>query len=259
MDTKKDKKKLPTKWKWCLTLSLLGIVILLLCPGYDFTGLFLLGLAALIPLYHGIGLLIPHHRTLGKGLHMILTLFLAFFFAAMAVTTGIIVRSSRGTEDANSEYLVVLGAGVNGTEPSRSLRERLDAAYAYLLEHPDSIAIVSGGQGSGEDITEAQCMYDYLTDKGIDPDRVWMEPEATSTLENLKFSLDLIENRTGTRPGKIAIVSSEYTLHRANIFAGWLDVEAELVPARTSILPLRWNYYLREIFAVWYYSLFGGY
>ena len=168
------------------------------------------------------------------------------------------VRSSRGAEEPDSEYLVVLGAGVNGTTPSRSLRERLDAAYAYLLEHPDSLAIVSGGQGDGEDITEAQCMYHYLTDKGIDPERVWMESEATSTLENLQYSLNLIEENIGTRPGKIAIVSSEYHLHRAGLFAGWLDIEAELVPARTAIPPLRWNYYLREIFAVWYYSLFGG-
>lgn len=256
MDT--EKKKLPAKWKWCACLVLAGAVIFLFCPGYDFTGLFLLGLAALIPMYHGIGMLSVRHRGLGKGVHMALTLFLAVFFAAVAVTSGIILRSSRGTDTPESEYLVVLGAGVNGTTPSRSLRERLDASLDYLNAHPDAVAIVSGGQGSGEDITEAQCMYNYLTGKGIDPGRVWMEPEATSTLENLRFSLSVIEQRTGNRPGKIAIVSSEYHLHRAGIFAGWLDVNAELVPAKTGILPLRWNYYLREVFAVWYYSLFGG-
>lgn len=257
MDTKK--KKMQPKWIWCLALSVLGIVILLLCPGYDFTGLFLLGLAVLIPMYHWIKLLTVHHRGLGKGLHMALTLFLVIFFAAMAVTAGIIVQSSRSTDEPDSNYLVVLGAGVNGSTPSRSLRERLDAAHAYLMEHPNSVAILSGGQGSGEDITEAQCMYNYLFEKGVDPERLWMEPEATSTLENLQFSLDLIENRTGLRPNTIAIVSSEYHLHRAAIFAKLLEVEAELVPAKTETLPLRWNYYLREIFAVWYYSLFGGF
>ena len=243
MDTKK--KTLPGKWKWCMGLSLAGIIILLFCPGYDFTGLLFLGLAALIPMYHGIGALLHHHRTLGKGLHMALTLFLALFFLAASVTAGIIVRSARGTAEPESGYLVVLGAGVNGTTPSRSLRERLDAAYEYLTVHPDSVAIVSGGQGSGEDITEAACMYDYLTGKGIDPDRVWMEPEATNTIENLRFSLNIIRERTGSEPDKIAIVSSEYHLHRAGIFAGWLAVEAELVPAKTEVIPLRWNYYLR--------------
>ena len=101
-------------------------------------------------------------------------------------------------------------------------------------------------------------MFDYLVSHGIDPDRVWMEAQATNTLENLRFSLDLIEENHGSRPDRIAIVSSEYHLHRAGIFAGWLNLEAELVPARTEIFLLRWNYCLREVFAVWYYSLFGG-
>lgn len=255
---KTKKKPLPGKWKWCLGLYLAGIVIKLFCPGYDFTGYAFLGAASLFPLYHGIRLLTNHHRSLGKGLHMILTLFLALFLLAASVTAGIIIHSARGTDAPESDYLVVLGAGVNGTVPSRSLRERLDAAYDYLSSHPNAVAIVTGGQGPGEDITEAECMYTYLTGKGISPDRVWMEPEATNTIENLQLSLDIIRERTGSEPDKIAIVSSEYHLHRAGIFAQWLAVEAELVPAKTVVPPLRWNYYLREIFAVWYYSLFGN-
>lgn len=250
------KKKIPAKWKWCIVLAVLGLILRLFCPGYGFSGLFFLALAALFPVYHGIGKI--RLTSLKKGLSMALTAFLALFFTAMAITGGIIVASSRGTGETESEYLVVLGAGVNGTVPSRSLRERLDAAYEYLVNHPENIAIVSGGQGSGEDISEAQCMYNYLTAKGISPDRVWMEDQATNTIENLRFSLDVIEGRTGVRPGKVAILSSEYHLHRARMFAGWLDLEAELVPAKTVVPPLRWNYYLREIFAVWYYAVFGG-
>lgn len=252
------RKKLPLKWKIFILMCVLGLIIKLFCPGYDMTGLAFLGLAALIPAYHLLGVLFFSHRTLAKGLSLVLTACLILFFTAVAITGVIIVHSARGTPEPVSEHLVVLGAGVNGTVPSRSLRERLDAAYDYLVHHPNSVAIVSGGQGNGEDITEAQCMYDYLTGKGISPDRVWMEPEATNTLENLRFSLDVIEAHTGLRPTKIAILSSEYHLHRAGIFAGWLELDAELVPARTVVPPLRWNYYLREVFAVWYYSIFGG-
>lgn len=253
-----QKKKWPLKWKIFTVMSVLGLIIKLFCPGYDMTGLAFLGLAALIPVYHLLGLLFTSHRTLGKGLSAMLTACLILFFTAVALTGGVIVHSARGTAEPTARHLVVLGAGVNGTVPSRSLRERLDAAYDYLTTHPDAVAIVSGGQGNGEDISEAQCMYDYLTGKGISPDRVWMEDKATNTLENLRFSLDVIEGRTGVRPGKIGILSSEYHLHRAGIFAGWLELEAELVPARTVVPPLRWNYYLREVFAVWYYSIFGG-
>ena len=212
---------LPRKWKRFFLLFFLGVVIKLFCPGYDMTGLAFMGVAALIPGYHLLDLIRERYPRFGKGLRM--------------------------------------GAGVNGTVPSRSLRERLDGAYEYLMTYPENIAIVSGGQGSGEDITEAQCMFDYLVARGIHPDRIWMEPEATNTLENLQLSLDVVEAKTGVRPRQVAILSSEYHLHRAGMFAGWLGLDAELVPAKTVVPPLRWNYLLREVFAVWYYLLLGGY
>lgn len=250
------KRTIPGKWIWCAGLTLLGLILWLFCPGYSFSGLFFLGLAALFPVYHVIGMI--SNIPLKKGLSMILTGLLVIFFTAAAITGCVIVSASRGVEKTESEYVIVLGAGVNGTVPSRSLRERLDAAYDYLVNHPENIAIVSGGQGNGEDITEAECMFRYLTAKGISPDRIWMEDKATSTLENLRYSLDLIEGKTGVRPAKTAVLSSEYHLYRAKMFAGWLNLEAEMVPAKTEVFLLRWNYYLREIFAVWYYTVFGG-
>ena len=101
-------------------------------------------------------------------------------------------------------------------------------------------------------------MYQALTDLGIDPHRVWMEDQATSTLENLRYSLEVIRDHTGTKPERIAIVSSEYHLHRAALFARRLGVDCDLVPAKTASVTLRMNYYLREIFALWYYTLLGG-
>ena len=153
---------------------------------------------------------------------------------------------------------MVLGAGVNGTVPSLSLKERLNAAYDYLIAHPDAVCVVSGGQGRGEDITEALCMFTDLTDRGIAPERVWMEDRATSTRENIRFSLDLIEEKTGTRPAEIGLVSSEYHLYRAGLLARAEQVMSFGIPAKTSWVTLRVNYFLREIAAVWYYTIFGG-
>jgi len=250
--------KFTLKWKVFMGLAILGILIMLFLPGYDFSGLTILGFAALIPLFSGIKILQRTNPRLGKAIMRIICIFLAVFFCLAAATLGIIADTARGAEDPSSEYLLVLGAGVNGTIPSMSLRERINAAFHYLNEHPDSIAIVSGGQGEGEDITEAACMTRELVKMGIPEDRIWAEENATRTLENLQFSLDLIEERTDSKPDRIAIVSSEYHLHRAGIFAQWLGIEAELIPARTNSPFLRLNYYLREIFAVWYYTVFGG-
>lgn len=239
-----------TKWIICGLAVILGLLLIFVFPGYDFSGLFSMGLAALIPIYH-----ILKGR---KALTRMLTLLLVIFFTAIGITGFMIHQASLGTANPDSDFLIVLGAGVNGTSPSRTLRERLDAALEYLEVHPNAIAIVSGGKGNGETISEAQCMFSYLTAAGIDSDRVWLEDQATNTVENLEFSLNIIEDRTGTRPEQAAIVSSEFHLYRANQFARGMGLRAELVPAKTTIIPLRWNYYLREVFAVWYYSLFGG-
>jgi len=120
------------------------------------------------------------------------------------------------------------------------------------------ICIASGGQGPGEDMTEAQCIYDRLTDMGIEPSRIWKEEQSTSTRENLRFSLALIEDKTGSRPDKAAIISNEFHLYRASMFAAEQDLQMVGVPAKTTWLSLRINYYLREIAAVWYYAILGG-
>ena len=87
----------------------------------------------------------------------------------------------RGTENATA---IVLGCRVYGERASQSLRERLEAAYEYLVEHPEADCVVSGGKGDGEDISEAECMYRWLVEKGIDPSRIYKEDQSTSTEEN---------------------------------------------------------------------------
>jgi uncharacterized SAM-binding protein YcdF (DUF218 family) len=100
-------------------------------------------------------------------------------------------------------------------------------------------------------------MADWLIKKGIAPERIVLEEQATSTQENLAFSLELIAQHTGTRPEAVGIISSEYHLYRTGLMAKGQNVVPILIPARTSRLSLRLNYYLREIVAVWFYLIFG--
>ena len=167
----------------------------------------------------------------------------------------IIISASFGDPYENCDYLIVLGAGVNGTVPSLSLRDRLDAAFTYLQQNPNTVCIVSGGQGSGENITEAECMYRYLTAAGIPESRIIQEDQATSTVENLQYSLALMQRTENTR---IGVLSSEYHLFRAGLMATDQGFNAVLVPAETSRWSLRMNYYMREVVALWYYLLIGG-
>ena len=147
---------------------------------------------------------------------------------------------------------------MEGTAPAVSLQSRINAAYDYLTANPDTIAILSGGQGEDEGISEAQCMFNNLTAMGIDADRLWLEDKSTSTWENLKFSLAVIESKTGSKPEKIGILSSEYHLYRAGLFAEDCGFEAVGIPAHTEQFTIRINYFLREVAGVWHYYVLGG-
>lgn len=180
---------------------------------------------------------------------------LALLILAYAATGAVIMMNGNGIE-GEFQYLLVLGTTVEGTEPSPMLRDRINAAYDYLTAHPDVVCVVSGYKSGNGLISEAVCMFNELTEMGIDPGRILVEQNASSTLENLEFSLDLIEEKTGSRPDTIGILSSEFHLLRASMFATEYGVNYYTIPAKTSDFPTFLYWFAREIIMVWYYSIF---
>lgn len=168
-----------------------------------------------------------------------------------AFVESFIVRSAHTDENPQRDYLIVLGAAVNGNDPSLTLIRRLQGALAYLNDYPDSIAIVSGGMGPGEHITEAQAMADWLRAQGVDSARIIQEPKATSTEENLRYSFEIIRARGDEPQGHVAIVSSAYHLYRAKTMAKQLGVtDAAGVAAPWGYFFVMLNYFIREAFGV---------
>ena len=142
-----------------------------------------------------------------------------------------------------------LGAGVTGTGRSLSRLVRLEAALDYLEDKPDTPVVVTGSKGPGEDISEAQCMADWLASHGIAERRILLEEQADNTEENVRFSKELLAGQGIDLTGSIAVVSSDYHLYRASLYwasPGFVPVAAHL-PGQ--YLPLTINYYIREAFA----------
>lgn len=121
------------------------------------------------------------------------------------------------------DYVIVLGARVKGTSPSRALRRRLDRAVQYAEENPETVFVLSGGQGPDEGISEAECMYRYLTQSGVDEKRLLLEDKSTSTKENLQFSDEMY----GLKEKSVGVLSNDFHIYRAVQFAknqGYRDV-----------------------------------
>jgi len=241
-------------WVLCPPLALLAYFLKFVIPGYSFSALVCCILIAII-LFYALADRFPEKLRLPRR---IVTGLLCLGLIVVGVTEFFILRASLGQPKETCDYVVVLGAKVRQSGPSASLWDRIYGARDYLEDHPDVIAIVSGGQGPDEPMTEARAMYEKLVELGIDENRLWMEDKATSTWENLNFSLNLIEERTGSRPEKIGIVSSEYHLFRASLFADACNVQSVGIPARTSILSQRINHFMREVAGVWHYLILGG-
>ena len=170
-------------------------------------------------------------------------------FGLFSVLEIQVIRYSRTDWGRDVSAVVVLGAGVNGTEPSLSLLVRLEAALDYLSDKPDIPVVVTGSKGPGEDISEAQCMADWLASHGIAERRILLEEQADNTEENIRFSKELLAGQGIDLTGSIAVVSSDYHLYRASLYwasPGFVPVAAHM-PGR--YLPLTINYYIREAFA----------
>ena len=130
---------------------------------------------------------------------------------AVGGLSALIATTATATPPTGLDCLVVLGAGLrpDGT-PTETLRYRLDAALAYLEENPETVCIVSGGQGFGESCTEADSMAAYLKGEGLDASRLTKEEASTTTAENIRNSSELLgEDAT------VAVVTNDFHLYRA--------------------------------------------
>ena len=206
-----------------------------------------------------IAALLLAHRFLPAVLWRIVVLLTCLGLAYFCFVEYFIIKNARTDADAGRDYLIVLGAAVYGDQPSLTLIRRLEGTKTYLDAHPETVAIVSGGMGKGETVTEAQVMYDWLLAHGVSEERVIMEPKATSTLENLKYSFDIIRARGDEPQGRVAIVSSAYHLYRAKLMARSLGVpDAAGVAAPWGYFFVMLNYFIREAFGVTHLWVLGS-
>ena len=173
--------------------------------------------------------------------------FFVMLTIVLVIVESICILTGANKKPAGDETVVVLGSQVRAYGPSLMTKARLDAAIIFLNEHPDNKCILSGGQGPDEPFSEAKGMSDYMIQKGIDPDRLYLEDRSRNTRENLKYSKELIESE-GLNPN-IAIVSNEFHLYRAGIIAKKLGLNYRTIAGKS--LPVLFPaYYIRELYAI---------
>ena len=233
-----------------IVLSLIGIIVgaflisdtlRILATGYDnsklFSALFGGGLLSFVFIEN---LLALKFQLYAKILRMIFIIFMISF----VIVEGLIIFTS-SKKPNSADVVIVLGAGVRPSGPSPLLRMRLDEAYDFLIENPETICIVTGGQGPNEHDSEAAVMAKYLEEKGLDSDRIIIENKATNTIENFTFSKALLDEYFSDRDYKTVYVTNGFHVYRSGLIAKKSGLKADGLAADT--LPgLQLNYHIRE-------------
>lgn len=182
------------------------------------------------------------HRAVTVTVCVLLAIFIlwALICSALLLSAGL-------RESDDSDTVIVLGCQLRGDQPSKMLRQRLDKAYEYLEEHPDAVAIMSGGKGSDEIMPEAEVMYNYLSGRGVDPSRLYIEPDSHNTQQNMEYSARIIEREGLDR--NVVVITQSFHQYRASVYAREAGLTAYALNCETNpgTLP---TYWLRELFAV---------
>lgn len=179
---------------------------------------------------------------------IVLISFLVLVMSLCIILEVLIIYSGAVKEEGNEDYLIILGAGLNGMQISRSLYERLLEGLNYLNSKPNLKVVVSGGQGPGEEITEAEAMKNFLVSNGINSNRIIIEDKSKNTYENFKFTKELLDKFDGRENIKLRIISNNFHIFRSKMIAKRIGFVPYGHPSNMYPILIP-NYYVREIFA----------
>ena len=192
----------------------------------------------------------------GKGRRraaiVLLALILAAALAFLALL-GVVLFGSRDEIRGEPGVMIVLGCQVKPWGPSILLQDRMDKALAYWQEHPEVVIVASGGQGADEPMSEAAAMRDYFVEQGVPEGQILLEERSANTLENLRFSLELLAENGYDTTADMAVVSNGFHLARVRLLWGRVcggTYNLSTLAAPSSHAPSRLKMYVREPLAL---------
>ena len=160
-----------------------------------------------------------------------------YFECILFATVICLQKAGRYKPKLNKDFIIILGCAIkkDGTLYPL-LRGRVDKAiefYKKQLEETGKKAVFvpSGGQGSDEVISEGEAMKRYLLEQGIEEEQIMPETRSATTLENMKFSAELIKERKPD--AKVVFSTTNYHVFRGGMFAREAGMKAAGMGART--------------------------
>ena len=200
------------------------------------------------------------HRETGAPRHIMMFIengmsaLAAYLECILIGTIGVALRAAKHIPAFDKDCIVIHGSKIRDDGGlTKLLQERADRAVEFSRMQKeatgkDIVFIPSGGKGTDEIISEADAIKNYLVGIGIPDDHILAEDKSVNTLENIKFSYQLMKERLGGSEPNMAISTTNYHVCRAGMYASELGIKAEGIGSRTK--RYFWvNAFIREFVA----------
>lgn len=176
---------------------------------------------------------------------------LVILFVCLGIILQGLVVAGGFEKPQKGDVIIVLGSTVKDSKPKPMLEYRLLKSIELYKNGYANKIIVTGGQGKNENLPEGTVMKNYLIEKGISSDDIFIEDKATSTYENFKFSKQIIDNNDYK---KIIVVTSNFHILRSLWIAKVFGLDASGAPSGIDASDLM--QYVREDAALIKYIIY---
>ena len=243
----------------CAVLALICVPARPLWFGLAFFAALAVCSGAMLALYHVRETRRDAWGTAALWLTRIGNVVFVLWLVSVVILEGLIAAGAHSDAHAeDAEVVFVLGGGIRGEQPTRTLRERLAVGLAVMEENPDAELIVCGGQGADEEIAEATAMYNWMTEHGGDASRITRESQSRNTVENIENALAICE-QNGWETDHIAVISSDFHVYRVRHIMASCGLEPCVIAAPSGgNLPMRILFWIREYFSIIKLMVSGG-
>ena len=171
---------------------------------------------------------------------------LSYLYTLIIATLYCNVKAARHIPNYDKDFIIILGSKIkNDGTLTPLLKARVDKAIdfgnrQFKATKKKIVYIPSGGKGSDEIISEATAIKNYLIEKGIKEKQIIIEDKSTSTIENMRFSKDKINNIN--KDAKISFATTNYHVFRSGVIANKEGIECEGMGSKT-----KWYFYTNAL------------
>ena len=180
---------------------------------------------------------------------------LSYFYTIIIATLYCNVVASRHVPSYDKDFVIILGSKIkeDGTL-TPLLKGRVDKAIEFGKKQYENTKkeiyyIPSGGKGHDEVIAEGDAIQKYLLKQGIDKKYILVENNSTSTIENMKFSNEIILKKK--KDAKICFSTTNYHVFRSGVIANECGIDCEGMGSKT-----KWYFYTNALIREFIANLF---